>query len=370
MSNPISPAPAVDDHSPEHIARLAESLMDGLGDALKQIGKVNEETRMLSFNAAIEAARAGGSSGKAFGIVAEAIRGLSDRTADVAGTMSQQTGSVTRELRESLDALAKDVRGIRLTDLALTHIDLIDRNLFERSCDVRWWATDASLVDALGPGTPGGGSSGAEADPDKLAFASKRLGVILSAYTIYHDLVLADATGRIIANGKPHKYTSQGQSVVDRPWFRDAMASSSGEDYAFETLHESPLIEQERTLAYSCAVRTGGEAHGRPLGVLGILFDWDSLAQTIVNDPSLTEDEKQRSRCCIVDDDGLVLADSEGRMLKEKLPLPNLPSVLTKENHHFTTTLDQKPTVIAHAYAPGYETYTTGWHSLIIQTLA
>lgn len=350
-----------DDHSPEHIASLAESLMSGLAEAVKQIDKVNDETRMLSFNASIEAARAGGSSGKAFGIVATAIRDLSDRTAGVAQTMNSQAAGVTGELRTSLDALTTDVRGVRLTDLALTNIDLIDRNLFERSCDVRWWATDNSLVEAL---------ADPDQDPAKLAFASKRLGVILSAYTIYHDLVLADANGRVIANGKPSKYSSQGANVADKTWFRDAMASASGENYAFETLHESPLIDGERTLAYSCAVRAGGEAHARPLGVLGILFDWDSLAQTIVNDVSLTADEKTRTRCCIVDDDGLVLADTEGQMLKQKVPLQNPARVLTKTNHFVMEDYNGKPAVIAHAYAPGYEGYSTGWHSLLIQTLA
>ncbi len=352
---------AADDHSPEHIASLAESLMNGLAEAVKQIDKVNDETRMLSFNASIEAARAGGSSGKAFGIVATAIRDLSDRTAGVAQSMNTQAASVTGELRTSLDALTKDVRGIRLTDLALTNIDLIDRNLFERSCDVRWWATDNSLVDALADPSH---------DPAKRAFASKRLGVILSAYTIYHDLVLADANGRVVANGKPTKYASQGAHVADKVWFRDAMSSASGENYAFETLHESPLIDGERTLAYSCAVRTGGEAHGRPLGVLGILFDWDSLAQTIVNGVSLSAEEKKRTRCCIVDDHGLILADTQGQMLKAKAPLPNPARVLTKTNHFIMENIDGKPAVIAHAYAPGYEGYSTGWHSLLIQTLA
>jgi len=371
MSIPsVSPAKAddsaADNHSPEHIASLAESLMSGLAEAVKQIDKVNDETRMLSFNASIEAARAGGSSGKAFGIVATAIRELSDRTAGVAQTMNSEAAGVTGELRSSLDALSTDVRGVRLTDLALTNIDLIDRNLFERSCDVRWWATDASLVDALAGPAPG---SDGHQDAAKLAFASKRLGVILSAYTIYHDLVLADAHGRVVANGKPNQYASQGASVADKVWFRDAMASASGENYAFETLHESPLIDNERTLAYSCAVRTGGEAHGRPLGVLGILFDWDSLAQTIVNDVSLTADEKSRTRCCIVDDDGLVLADTEGQMLKQKVPLQNPARVLTKTNHFVMEHYDGKPAVIAHAHAPGYEGYSTGWHSLLIQTL-
>ncbi|MEM7626258.1 MAG: cache domain-containing protein [Planctomycetota bacterium] len=352
---------AAEDHSPEHIAELAENLMNGLGDALKQIGKVNEETRMLSFNASIEAARAGGSSGKAFGIVAEAIRDLSDRTAEVAETMNSQTGSVTGELRNSLEVLSKDVRGVRLTDLALTNIDLIDRNLFERSCDVRWWATDSSLVDAL---------ADEDGDPAKLAFASKRLGVILSAYTIYHDLVLADASGKVVANGKPNEYSSQGANVSDKVWFTDAMATNSGEEYAFETLHESPLIDGERTLAYSCAVRTGGEAHGKPLGVLGILFDWDSLAQTIMNDVSLSAEEKKRSRVCLVDDDGLILADTQGQMLRAKVPLKSPGRVLTQNNHYVMDDYDGAPSVIAHAYAPGYEGYTTGWHSLIIQKLA
>jgi hypothetical protein len=29
-----------------------------------------------------------------------------------------------------------------------------------------------------------------------------------------------------------------------------------------------------------------------------------------------------------------------------------------------------KPMLIAHAFSPGFETYATGWHSLIIQKLA
>lgn len=41
-----------------------------------------------------------------------------------------------------------------MTDLALNVVDLIDRNLYERSCDVRWWATDSAVVQALESATP------------------------------------------------------------------------------------------------------------------------------------------------------------------------------------------------------------------------
>ena len=37
--------------------------------------------------------------------------------------------------------------GDRLIEIA--GVEIIDRNLYERSCDVRWWATDSAVVDAL-----------------------------------------------------------------------------------------------------------------------------------------------------------------------------------------------------------------------------
>jgi hypothetical protein len=45
--------------------------------------------------------------------------------------------------------LVAQIRGSRLPDLSLNAIDIIDRNLYERSCDVRWWATDSAIVDEL-----------------------------------------------------------------------------------------------------------------------------------------------------------------------------------------------------------------------------
>ncbi|MFK5283867.1 hypothetical protein ACI3PL_30250, partial [Lacticaseibacillus paracasei] len=76
------------------------------------------------------------------------------------------------------------------------------RNLYERTCDVRWWATDSAIVNALH-----------ELDGPTAAYASQRLRVILNAYTVYHDLVICDREGKVIANGRPDIYGSVGQDV-------------------------------------------------------------------------------------------------------------------------------------------------------------
>lgn len=345
--------------SPERLARLAEALTVKVSSTIGSLTKVNDQTRLLSLNAQIEAARAGGATGAAFGVVAQAIQELSQRTDEVSKHMALEINGASEELSTISKALTTQVRGTRLADLALVNIDLIDRNLYERTCDVRWWATDASLVDAVSDPTP-----------ERTRFASHRMGVILSAYTVYYDLVLADMSGRIIANGRPNEYRSISSNVKASQWFTSAIATQSGDEYGFEGCHPSELVNQQRVLAYSCTVREGGDAHGKPLGVLGILFNWDALAQTIVERTPLPPHEQSLSRVCIVDEKLNVLADSHGKQLKGRLQLRHPEKVMAIPHGFIFDQIEGSPAIIAHAKAPGYETYSTGWHSLILQKLA
>ena len=295
--------------STEAVAEFVGELSDTLSEAIDRIEDVNADTHLLALNARIEAARAG-NSGAAFGVVAHEMQSLSLQTSDIARKLESSTKSAIESL---LDLIDSNVRGSRLAEMSLTNIDLIDRNLYERTCDVRWWATDSSLVDALTKNTK-----------EAYNFASHRLGVILSAYTVYHDLVLCDLDGKIVANGKPECYHSIGAKVENAKWFREASQSTNGDQYGFETAHRSGLVNEQSILAYSCGVREGGLADGKLLGVLGILFNWEEFAQTIMDQTPLTESEKNETRCCICDDQGRILADSWGRQLEEDLVLNDL----------------------------------------------
>jgi hypothetical protein len=254
--------------------------------------------------------------------------------------------------------LSSDVKSTRLCDLALTNIDLIDRNLYERSCDCRWWATDAAMVTALE--NPG---------PETTAFASERLGVILKAYTVYFDIVIADLDGRIIANGRPAEYNSTNSTDADAPWFRSALETASGDDFGFQSAHASPLVGGKRILIYSCKVCAGGDAKGRPIGVLGVLLNWDGLAQKIMHETPIEAAKKALTRVCIVDKGGAVLADSHDRMLQDTIDFSGRDTLFGKKKHSETAQIDGKSTLVAHAQSPGFETYRTGWHSLILEQL-
>lgn len=341
----------------DRITELALEMEARLDAAIERISSLNGETKIISLNAKMEAARAGGSVGAAFSVVAHSMQNVATQTALVAAHLEKESRSACTELREVNTELSTRVKGERLSDLALMNIDVIDRNLYERSCDCRWWATDQSVVEML-----------RSPRPQSIAHCSRRLEQILDSYTVYFDIVVTDLAGYVIANGRSQEFPSRGANQIDSAWFQSAMKLRSGAEFAFESVHKSSLVKGERVLAYSCTVREDGDVNGRVLGVLSVLFRWDALGQTIVKKTPLSSAESERTRVCIIEPSGRLLADTEERLL-EMLPLTNMEELLRGAKNYVVITEPQGTFVIGHALAPGFETYTTRWHSLVIQRI-
>lgn len=352
-----SPTAGTTTSTPERISHLSTELARCIAASGSEIEQINLQTRLLSFNAQIEAARAG-TAGVAFGVVGQEMVSLSHRTAEAAQRLRSESHGLVEELTSISRSLSSDVRGTRLADLALVNIDLIDRNLYERSCDCRWWATDPAMVTAL-----------AQPSAESARHAGERLAVILKAYTVYFDIVLADRDGRIIANGRPDRYRSAGSNHAGAAWFRSALACATGDEFGFQTAHRSPLAGNDRVLVYSCKVCAEGRADAATLGVLGVIFRWDALADAIVRQTPVDEADKPRTRACILAPDGTLLADSAGHALVQKLELPDFAALLALKKGHREIEVGGKRTVLGIARSPGFETYATGWHSIVLQSL-
>lgn len=341
----------------ERVAELSDILANKVESTINEIERLNGQTHMIAINARIEASRAG-MTGKAFSVVAEQMNDLSSKIGVVSKKMRNESRDSIEELGNLIKTQATQVRGTRLSDIALTNIDLIDRSLYERSCDVRWWATDDSVVNAL--------SSRKKEDYD---FVSKRLGIILNSYTVYFDLVLCDIDGNIVANGRPETYRSVGMNAKNSEWFSSAMRTTSGKEFGFQTVGRCNLVNNELSLVFSCTVREHGDQNGKISGVLGALFRWEDLAQKIVKSVPISDEEKGRTRICIVDENGLVLADSKDLMLEETIEFLKDDCIFSQKKGFMVSEHKNERCCIAHAFSPGYETYSSKWHSFIIQKL-
>lgn len=330
----------------ENILDIALQLTDATRSKIADLDEVMLRTQILAMNARLEAARAG-DAGKSFAIVAKEMSVVSGEVNALSSSLQKTVADNAARISKVGSEMTIAFRGSRFADLARNAVEIMDRNLYERSCDVRWWATDSAVVDAL------------EApDAARLAHASSRLATILRSYTVYLDLWIADARGRIVANGRPDRYPGVvGGKVATSEWFRNGMRTRDGDDFAVCDIERMAALDGAQVATYSTAIRAGGEVHGEPLGVLGIFFDWGPQAQTVVDSVSLSEDERRNARVMLLDAQYRVIASSRPEAIGTRFPLrTNGPW------GHYTTHGSQ----IAYGLTPGYETYRgLGWYGCI-----
>jgi hypothetical protein len=205
----------------------------------------------------------------------------------------------------------------------------------------------------------------AAAAPDQHAHASRRLGVILDAYTVYLDLWLCDLDGNIIANGRPDTYKARGANVSSSSWFQKARQLASGNDFAVADITTEPLLKGAQVATYATGVREGGDASGKLLGVLGVHFDWQPQAMAVAQGVRLSDDERRRTRVLLVDAQGLVIAASDARgILSERLHLKHNG----KPSGHYSNNQGE---ITAFHRTPGYETYAgLGWYGVMVQEVS
>jgi Methyl-accepting chemotaxis protein (MCP) signalling domain len=348
------PSPVLEDAhdcDPEQILTLSEQVTQLTRTKVNDIQAITGRTRILALNAMIEAARAG-DAGRGFAIVASEVKGISQEVEAVAQVLEDELASQTARLETLGRRIVAQLRGDRLIDLALNAIEIVDRNLYERTCDVRWWATDAAVV-----------ACAKDQTPESSRFASERLGVILNAYTVYLDLWLADTQGRVLANGRPERYRAvAGASVEREPWFTQALALSSGDEFTVADVDRVTLLDNQAAATYATAIREEGRSDGAPVGVLAVHFDWAPQAQTILDGVRLSPEEKARTRIMLLDARHRILAASDRMgVLEEIVPLQT-------QHGPRGSYVDSTGATIAYALTPGYETYRgLGWYGCLIQ---
>ncbi|MFO0500089.1 MAG: methyl-accepting chemotaxis protein [Pseudomonadota bacterium] len=340
--------------TPRSMRLLLERLSNDVDEYADQNKKIVSQTKLLSLNASIEAARAG-SAGRGFAVVAQEVQKLANTTSSLAEDFS---GTVLKRISSSANMagrLVDQMEGLRLQDVCQTLVQLIVRNLYERTADVRWWATDTSLWECLM----------AIDQEDKRAFANLRLSQINQFYSVYANLVLTDTAGKVVASANQRfRGALNGSSVAEQPWFKMAAATRTGAEYVVGDVFACPTHGQ-RVLVYATGVREVGREDGALLGTLGVYFDWENQGNTIVlNESPFTEADKARSRVLLLDSQHRILADTEGAHTTGQ----NL--VLNTQGHN-KGSYYEGGSLISFAKTLGYQEYDgLGWWAVIVQQVA
>jgi hypothetical protein len=135
-------------------------------------------------------------------------------------------------------------------------VDLLDRNLYERANDCRWWALSPELRRLL-----------AGALPDREARMNAVLEYIHGLYTVYSSLIVYDSNGAIVARSG-----NCTEAAIDAVTLEAVTALRTEQDYYVTPFAPSPLYDGKPTYVYHAAIRAP-DGEQAVIGGIGIVFD-------------------------------------------------------------------------------------------------
>jgi hypothetical protein len=235
-----------EEHDERAVARSAI-----VSEALKQISRrayaIDSDLHLIGLNGKLAADR---ENNRVLPAVLGSIREVGEQIRNavhgVIGTLYDQTYWSLRREAEQMAALG---------------VDIMDRNLYERANDNRWWALTPYFRDTLAAGQP----SAAEA-----AEIGRILAHINGLYTVYSTLFVFDAVGRVVADSRSGASGMVGEKLTG-PHIEEALAGRNTQAYAVSTFEPTPLYEGHPTYIYCGSILAPD--FSRTVGGVAIVFD-------------------------------------------------------------------------------------------------
>lgn len=260
-----------------------------------------------------------------------------------------ETGNRSNELfAQSIHDLYQTVLASSMRDAEFTTsllVDLLDRNLYERSDDCRWWALTPQLRTALAQ---------PRIDAEGVAKLNDILAYINGLYTVYTRLFVYDRQGRIIASTGSQRDAVLG-SQVDATTLEQVLALRTQQQYHVSHFAPSALYDARDTYIYHAAIRTPGSSD-EVVGGIGIVFDSEPELRNML-DSGLAGKDKMSA--FYVNRDGRIISSTDpARAVGSQLEID--PALLCVENGQSASCVamhDGQYAIVACSVSNGYREF-------------
>ncbi len=246
------------------------------------------------------------------------LKAVLQQVNDTGMRMRDRTGLAIRDLYRTSLGRVQHQAG----ELARLAADIMDRNLYERANDCRWWALSPVLQEVL-------------ASPVDAA-GTERLNAVLNhingLYTVYTRLVVFDAMGQVCGVSNDVSERSLIGSAVPSAWQQAVRSLSDAQRYAVSAFEGGAQSDQRPTYTYLAAVRETAASSSRVVGGIAIVFNAEREFSAMLTDVL----DGRPGLAAFVDAGGQVVSCSDTHWTPgSKLPFPLRSGVVEHDGAHY-----------------------------------
>lgn len=228
------------------------------------------------------------------------------------GRIGTKTSNLFQSSVSNLFSTVVSTSLVETSFLASLSVDIMDRNLYERANDCRWWALNSTFRRVLA-------QEDDEVSPSDKQELTAILSYINSLYTVYTNLFIFDNTGTIIAVSNPERSEDIGKNLSN-PYIHQILMNSKPEKYFVSPFEATDLYNDHYTYIYGASI-TDSNNFNRTVGGIGIVFDSEFQFKGML-DESL--DSKSDTFAVFTDRDKNIIASTdENHKIGSILNLPN-----------------------------------------------
>ncbi|WP_321323741.1 hypothetical protein [Thiomicrorhabdus sp.] len=242
---------------------------------------------------------------------------------------------------------------------AALSIDVMDRNLYERANDCRWWALNSSFRRILTTNHKTGNIT-----PENSQKLTKVLSYINSLYTVYTNIILYDNSGKILAVSNELENHIVG-TIMPRPAeTARCLKLQNTQSYTVSDFHKSELYDNEYTYIYHAPVKAWEDLNTN-VGGIALVFDSKPEFSAMLNETQpkyLNDAINQTTFSAYIDRDGKVISSTNPVINPEDTL--NIPKKVLEaqngENDTIAWIWNNTTYLVGYKVSNGYREYKNG----------
>ena len=226
---------------------------------------------------------------------------LLSQLGDAGVNMSKIKSNFTSLSSELINYLAEELLKKSVSEInskAQVAVDIVIRNLFERTADIGFLATDEEIRTFL----LNNHTKYADGYSEHIQQIQKRFVEYVDKYSVYFDVVLMNTNGDILANIDNENILAKSHdSVIDQ-------VLNTSEEYVETFKHHDFLPQHEQSLVYSYKITKTNDYDSEAIGVLCLCFKFEDETKGVFSNLVNTNTKE-----CItlLNEEGVVIASSD-----------------------------------------------------------